>query len=102
MILNTTLLVDARLGLDIQKEIAFTYANVLAVHADQRFSISSDGGYCLLTYDCGGRHTVRTQAVYFGADLDVVMTCDGEEYYLCGVYEYEGMVEEEKGTVYES
>lgn len=31
MILNTTMWVDARLGLDIQKEIAFTYANVLAV-----------------------------------------------------------------------
>lgn len=102
MILNTTMWVEARLGLDIQKEIAFTYANAVAVNADQRFSISSDGGYCLLTYECGGRHTVRTQAVYFGADLDVVMTSVDGEYYLCGAYEYEGMVAEEKGTVYES
>ena len=102
MILNTTMWVEARLGLDIQKEIAFTYANVLAVHTDQRFTVYSDGGYCMIAYECGVRHVVRTQAVYFGADLDVVMTCDGEEYYLCGVYEYEGMVEEEKGTVYES
>lgn len=102
MILNTTLWVDARLGLDIQKEIAFTYANAVAVNADQKFTVYSDGGYCMIAYECGGRHVVRTQAVYFGADLDVVMTCDGGEYYLCGAYEYEKMVEGEKWTVYES
>ena len=102
MILNTTMWVEARLSLDIQKEIAFTYANVLAVHTDQKFTVSSDSGYCLLTYDCGGLHVVRTQAVYFGADLEVVMTCADGEYYLCGAYEYAEMVEEEKRTVYES
>lgn len=102
MILNTTMWVEARLDVDIQKEIAFTYVNAAVVHADQRFSISSDGGYCMISYDCGGRHAVRTQAVYFGADLDVVMTSAGGEYYLCGAYEYVRMVEEEKGRQYES
>ena len=102
MILNTTLWVEARLGLDIQKEIAFTYANVLAVHADQKFTVYSDGGYCMIAYECGGLHVVRTQAVYFGAELEVVMTSVDGEYYLCGAYEYEKMVEEEKGPVYES
>ena len=102
MILNTTLWVDERLGVDIQKEIAFTYVNAAVVHADQRFSISSDGGYCMISYDCGGRHTVRTRAVYFGADLDVVIMSANGEYYLCGAYEYEKMVEEEKERVYES
>lgn len=56
----------------------------------------------MIAYECGGRHVVRTQAVYFGADLDVVMTSADGEYYLCVAYEYEKMVEEEKGTVYES
>lgn len=102
MILNTTLWVDARLGLDIQKEIAFTYANVLAVHADQKFTVYSDGGYCMIAYDCGGRHVVRTQVVYFGAELEVVMTSADGEYYLCGAYEYAEMVKEGNERVYES
>ena len=102
MILNTTMWVEARLGVDIQKEIAFTYANVLAVHTDQRFTVYSDGGYCMIAYECGGRHVVRTQAVYFGADLDVVMTSAVGGCYLGVAYEYEKVVEEENGTVYES
>lgn len=65
MILNTTLWVDARLGLDIQKEIAFTYANVLAVHADQKFTVYSDGGYCMIAVGgmwCGHRWCISARS----------------------------------------